>query len=74
MRNNINSEIPRTIDLDHSQIPVFFYLLREIYQSDWDHPVSDGRRIWIEREDLQLNGVERINWDGCFGIRIEILV
>ncbi len=55
MRNNPNGETPRTTDLDHSQIPVFFYLLREIYQSDWDHPVSDGGRIWIEREDLQLN-------------------
>ncbi len=74
MRNNPNGETPRTTDLDHSQIPVFFYLLREIYQSDWDHPVSDSRRIWIEREDFQLNGVELVNWDGRFGIRIEILV
>ena len=49
------------MNLNHSQVPVFFSPFHQVYKSKRDHPIFDLGRIWIERKDLEFNRVELVN-------------
>jgi hypothetical protein len=53
-------------DLQHRQIPVFFPSLLQIDDCKRNHPISEGRRVWIEGKYFQVDAVELVNHDGGF--------
>src|SRR6266481_1219558 len=61
-------------DLHHRQIPVRFYSLHDIYQSERNCPVIHFWRIRIEGKELQLDRIELIDGDRGFMVRVEIFI
>ena len=60
--------------LDHSQIPVWFYPLRQVDQSKGHHPIVHRGRIRIKWKDFQLDGIKFVNWNRRLGVRVQILI
>lgn len=62
------------IHLRHCKVPVGFYILLQVYQSQGYHPILYWRWIRIEWEYLQFYGVESVQRDGGLRIGVEVLV
>lgn len=60
--------------LGHCKVPVGFYILLQVNQSQGYRPILDWRWIWIEWEYLQFYGVEPVQRYGGLRIGVEVLV
>jgi hypothetical protein len=60
--------------LGHCEVPVVFYFVGNGDNCNGYCPVFHFGGIWIEREYLQVDGIEIIDGDGSLRVRIEILV
>lgn len=61
-------------DFDHREVPVGFDDAVEIDERERDHPICHGRWIWEERKEFELDAIEVVDWDGGFGVAVQVFV